>query len=190
MSEMDDARLLEQARRGDEEAFSRLFQRYQQPILRYGAYMCGRDGGEDIVQETFLAILRQTTRHDPPRSTVVAYLLGIARHMVMKRLAGRKDSPFVEPIEDGLRAPAREATVLDDLTRAETIRQIRAAVHSLPPDYREVVVLCELQGMDYAAAADVMQCPIGTVRSRLHRARMLLSTKLAAAAGRPRVHEE
>jgi RNA polymerase sigma-70 factor (ECF subfamily) len=57
---------------------------------------------------------------------------------------------------------------------------VRAAVRSLPPQYREVIVLCELQEMDYAAAAGVIRCPIGTVRSRLHRARTLLSAKLAA----------
>ena len=52
-------------------------------------------------------------------------------------------------------------------------------MQSLPPLYREVVVLCEFQEMDYAAAAGIIQCPIGTVRSRLHRARTLLSAKLA-----------
>jgi RNA polymerase sigma-70 factor (ECF subfamily) len=71
-------------------------------------------------------------------------------------------------------------TALDDLTRAETIATVRAAVQSLPPAYREVVVLCELQGLDYAAAASAVQCPIGTIRSRLSRARALLTAKLGA----------
>jgi RNA polymerase sigma-70 factor (ECF subfamily) len=57
---------------------------------------------------------------------------------------------------------------------------VRAAVGSLPPAYREVVVLCELQDFDYAAAAAIIGCPIGTVRSRLHRARAVLMIKLAA----------
>ena len=69
-------------------------------------------------------------------------------------------------------------TALDDLTRAETIASVRAAVQSLPPVYREVVVLCELQDLDYAAAAGIVQCPIGTIRSRLSRARTLLAAKL------------
>jgi RNA polymerase sigma-70 factor (ECF subfamily) len=72
-------------------------------------------------------------------------------------------------------------TALDDLTREETIAAVRAAVQSLPPVYREAVVLCDLQEMDYAAAAGALQCPIGTVRSRLSRARALLVTKLSAA---------
>ena len=55
-----------------------------------------------------------------------------------------------------------------------------AAIASLPASYREVVVLCELQETSYADAATIVQCPVGTVRSRLHRARALLTTKLAA----------
>ena len=183
MSEVDDdVGLIERARRGDEEAFSRLFARHQRMIYRYATYMCGPAAGDDIVQETFLAVLRQTGRHDTLRATVVGYLFGIARHVVMKRLASRHDDSFVEPVDDiGSDAVAADqATALDDLTRAETIEAVRAAVHSLPPAYREVVVLCEFQELDYAAAAGIMACPIGTVRSRLHRARTLLTTKLAA----------
>ncbi len=73
-------------------------------------------------------------------------------------------------------------TALDRLTRVETAHQVRAAVQSLPPGYREVVVLCDLQEMEYADAAAIIGCPIGTVRSRLHRARSLLATKLATGA--------
>jgi RNA polymerase sigma-70 factor (ECF subfamily) len=80
--------------------------------------------------------------------------------------------------------------VLDDLTRAETIAAVREAIASLPPVYREVVVLCELQEMNYADAAAVVECPIGTVRSRLHRARALLTTKLARLAGNDRMKDE
>jgi RNA polymerase sigma-70 factor (ECF subfamily) len=70
-------------------------------------------------------------------------------------------------------------TVLDALTRREAIEFVRAAVQSLPLTYREVVALCDLQELDYATAADVLQVPIGTVRSRLHRGRALLAAKLS-----------
>ena len=73
-----------------------------------------------------------------------------------------------------------QPTVLDSLTRMETIEAVRAAIGSLPPAYREVVALCELQEMSYADAAGIVQCPVGTIRSRLHRARSLLLTKLSA----------
>jgi len=177
MSVDDDGRLLERARRGDEVAFSQLFARHHRQVFRYAVYMAGRDAADDVVQETFLAVLRQTGRSDALRGAVVSYLLGIARHIVMKRSSrGAFDEPLDE-IGDGAVA-ADGPSALDDLTREETIASVRTAVQSLPPAYREVVVLCELHDMDYAAAADLMQCPIGTIRSRLSRARALLSAKL------------
>jgi RNA polymerase sigma-70 factor (ECF subfamily) len=175
-----DERLLERVCGGDADAVSRLFARYQASIYRYAVHMCGRDAGDDIVQETFLTVMRQPGRYDPARGPVIGYLLGIARHLALRRLtsgAGILSEELGE--EDETADPAQE-TVLDSLTRTETIEAVRAAVRSLPPQYREVIVLCELQEMDYAAAAGIIQCPIGTVRSRLHRARTLLSTKLAA----------
>ena len=172
---VDDAGLLERARRGDEDAFSQLFARHERAIYRYAAYMCGQDAADDLVQETFLVVLRQTARDDTLRGTVAGYLLGIARHLAMKRLGSRG---YDETISDDL--PSDSPAVLDDLARAETIDAVRAAVRSLPPEYREVVVLCELDEISYAAAAAVMRCPLGTVRSRLHRARALLTAKLAA----------
>jgi RNA polymerase sigma-70 factor (ECF subfamily) len=67
---------------------------------------------------------------------------------------------------------------IEDLARAETIELVRKAVLSLPAKYREVVVLCELQDVSYGEAAEILDCAIGTVRSRLHRARALLLAKL------------
>jgi RNA polymerase sigma-70 factor, ECF subfamily len=178
---VDDERLLHRACRGDADAVSRLFARYQGSIYRYAAHMCGRDAGDDIVQETFLTMMRQPRRYDPARGSVIAYLFGIARHLALRRLTSRAAGAFDEELveRDETFDPGQE-TVLDGLTRTETIEAVRAAVQSLPPPYREVIVLCELQEMDYATAAGIVQCPIGTIRSRLHRARGLLSAKLAA----------
>lgn len=198
---MDDVGLLDRARRGDEDAFSRLFARYQRAIYRYAVYMAGRDAADDIVQETFLVVLRQTDRTDVPREgAVLAYLIGIARHRVLKRLSMRSEQ-FEESVDDavvsawapdgeavagvgadaaGARAGASvgQLSVLDELTRSEMIDTVRAAVRALPAAYREAVVLCELQEMPYADAAEAMGCPIGTVRSRLHRAKALLMAAL------------
>jgi RNA polymerase sigma-70 factor (ECF subfamily) len=180
MSDVDDVGLLERARRGDQEAFSRLFARYQRAIYRYAAYMAGREAADDIVQETFLAVLQQRGRDDAPRGAVLAYLIGIARHRLLKRFASRQETLLAEPLDDDLHeaVASDDLTALDGLARAEMIETVRAAVHALPAAYREAIVLCELQEMPYAEAAGVMQCPIGTVRSRLHRARTLLSATL------------
>ena len=84
--------------------------------------------------------------------------------------------------EAALSHPSTEICPLDDLTRAETIESVRRAVLSLPSKYREVVVLCELQDISYGETAEILGCAIGTVRSRLHRARALLLAKLRPAA--------
>ena len=180
IGEVDDAGLLARARQGEAEAFSCLFARYQGPLFRYAAHMCGRDAADDVVQETFMAVLNATGRYDAGRGPVVNYLFGIARHAVLKRLGGREIAGLDEQIDHCLAAAALEQpSALDGLTRTETVAEVRAAIAGLPPAYREAVVLCELQEMSYTAAAEIMACPVGTVRSRLHRARAMLAATLA-----------
>jgi RNA polymerase sigma factor (sigma-70 family) len=100
---------------------------------------------------------------------------------VLRRLGATYRTATSDSLDDAGEAALDDApTSLDDIVRAETVDTVRAAIDELPAPYRDAVVLCELEELDYAAAAQVMQCPIGTVRSRLHRARALLSTTLAA----------
>ena len=176
MSEMDDTALLGRARKGDETAFSLLFSRHQRQVFRYASYMGGADAADDIVQDTFLAVLRQKDRTDTVAGTVIGYLIGIARHLAMKR----HSQPWLSE-EHAMDVPALDPNALDQLVASESVETVRAAVRSLPPVYREAVVLCELEDIDYAVAATMMQCPVGTVRSRLHRARALLASKLSTA---------
>ena len=119
------------------------------------------------------------------RGTLAAYLYGIARNQVLRRL--EKERHFValveDTAEDGNAATEQTATAaaldpLAELTRHELIESVQQAVLSLPAHYREVVVLCELHEMSYAEAATALGCAVGTVRSRLHRARALLVERL------------
>jgi len=182
MNDVDDAGLIALARRGDAVAFSELFASYERPIFRYAAHMCGRDAADDIVQETFLALLRGRGRYEPARGTVAAYLFGIARHCVLRRLSDIEVAAFERDERDGrMEGDPGAPSVLDDLSRQETVQAVRAAIATLPAPYREAIVLCELQDMAYADAAAVAQCPVGTIRSRLHRARALLTMKLSAS---------
>jgi len=79
---------------------------------------------------------------------------------------------------------AADDDVLDDLTRRETIEAVRSAVLSLPAPYREAVVLCDLENASYEDAAAALECPVGTVRSRLSRGRAMLGQKLAVKTAR------
>jgi RNA polymerase sigma-70 factor (ECF subfamily) len=167
------AELLRLASAGDEDAFVALYRRFQGPVHRFAWRMTGsRETAEDVTQETFLALLRGSTRYESGRGPLGAYLYGIARNLLARR-AGR-DRPYVPLPEGDLRATDLGA----DPERQRAVGTIREAVLGLPMHYREVVVLCELQGLPYEEAATALDCPVGTVRSRLHRARALLAARL------------
>jgi RNA polymerase sigma-70 factor (ECF subfamily) len=85
-----------------------------------------------------------------------------------------------DPASEHSDRPSGEQDALSGLTQNERIESLRKAVLTLPPAYREVVVLCDLNELEYAEAADVLGCAIGTIRSRLHRARTLLIEKMRA----------
>jgi len=177
-SDVNEAQLLGRARDGDEQAFGELFSRHQGAIYRYAVHMCGPGAADDIVQETFLALLQPRGAFDTTRGTVGAYLFGIARHITLKRIG----APHSRPTDDlDAVAPCASAdlSALDLLSRQEVVDAVRAAIAGLSPAYRETIVLCDLQEMDYQSAATILECPIGTVRSRLHRARALLAEKLS-----------
>ena len=170
-----DEKLLEQARCGDEASFTRLFRHRQGAVYRFALHMWGDEGmAEDVTQETFLALLNHGHRFDASRGTLLSFLFGIARNLVLRRIEKQRPETAVEDF-------AGEDNLLDDLTRRETIEQVRRAVLSLPAVYREAVVLCDLEGVSYQDAAVVLECPVGTVRSRLSRGRIMLGQKLGAA---------
>ncbi|HEU4433751.1 MAG TPA: RNA polymerase sigma factor [Pyrinomonadaceae bacterium] len=184
-SEPGDHELLRSMLAGDEEALALLYRRRQGSIYRFALQMSGsKPIAEDVTQEVFLFLMREGRVFDPARGSLSAFLLGVARNHVLRRM--RVDqvlTPIADDGDDdaGLVLADTDVCPLEDLTRAETIETVRKAVLSLPAKYREVVVLCELQDVSYAEAAEILGCAIGTVRSRLHRARALLIAKLRPA---------
>lgn len=176
-----DDELLIRIRRGDEEAFITLYRRRQAAIYRFALHMSGSlTVAEDVTQEVFLALLREGCGFDPARGTLSGYLFGIARKLVLRNVERGRSAVALENDLDDSTLP--ELAVNDDplveMTRREGIEALRRAVQALPRRYREVVILCDLEEVDYADAAVALGCPIGTVRSRLHRARALLLDKL------------
>lgn len=170
----DDNDLLRGMLEGDEEAFAALYVKRQGAVYRFALYMTSSAPlAEDVTQEVFLALLHSGRRFDPARGTLVSFLYGIARNLVLRRLNQDRGE-----LEMAVEEPACEEDPLDDLTRRETIEQVRRAVVSLPPFYREVVVLCDLENASYEEASAALDCPIGTVRSRLSRGRAILAQKL------------
>ncbi|HEU4390905.1 MAG TPA: RNA polymerase sigma factor [Blastocatellia bacterium] len=184
---MSDSELVKLMLAGEHDAFTGLYRRHQGRIYRFALLMSGSSHtAEEVTQEVFLVLIREAQRYDPSRGTFPAYLLGIARNQVLRIL--ERERPFV-PLTDESDDDSAVTTgrlISDDdpfvnCTRSEVIAMVRRAVLTLPARYREVVVLCDFQGMSYAEAALVMGCAVGTVNSRLHRGHALLLEKLRAA---------
>lgn len=167
---------------GDADAFATMFRRRQSDVYRFVVHMTGLPTlAEDVTQDVFVIVMREAARYQPGRSTVAAWLCGIARNCARQRLErDRGLTAMWDESADTEELPAVHPDPLGDLTRAERLAALRRAVLALPLRYREVVVLCDLQELSYAEAADALGCAIGTVRSRLHRARGLLAVRVAA----------
>ena len=179
-----DQELLRGMLAGDEGAFTALYRRRQGGVYRFALQMTGRVViAEDVTQEVFMALIQHARRFNPEKGTVASFLYGIARNLVLRRIEKDRGS---EPVEEEF---ATDEDVLADLTRRETIDQVRRAVLSLPATYREAVVLCDLQDQSYQDAAAALECPVGTVRSRLNRGRAMLAEKLGKQ-GLARVYEQ
>ena len=173
-----DIDLMRRTAAGDRDAFESLYRMHHATVYRFARLMTGSTTtAEDIVQEVFLALMRDASRYDPARASLTTYLYGSARHHTRRRLLRER---FLVRLEDqaDLCLPAASATAAEDLIRQRDVQHVRRAVVRLPARYREVIVLCDLQDVSYADAAQALGCAIGTVRSRLHRARHLLADKL------------
>ena len=180
-SDLTDAELLRLMLSGDEESFTLLYKRRHGGIYRFAMQMSGSQQiAEDVTHDVFLFLMKDGQVFDPARGSVSSFLMGVARNYVLRRFRGDHGTLPLTDDEDELQFDQAGSAPgpLDDLTRAETIENVRRAVLSLPERYREVVVLCELQELSYGETAEILGCAIGTVRSRLHRARSLLLTKL------------
>jgi len=190
LDEKSDALLLKRAARGDEQAFLALYQKHQSAVYRYALRMTGSPwAAEEVVQEVFLVLIREPQKYQAERGELGAFLFGVARNRVMKQLEKipREMSLDVMNADGSVwREPEDPLTPMMIAEKRERIEQVREAVLDLPAEFREAVVLCELEELSYAEAANVCGCPIGTIRSRLHRGRALLLAKLELLRDAPR----
>jgi RNA polymerase sigma-70 factor (ECF subfamily) len=180
-----DTALLARAAQGDAQACAALYRQHARAVYRFAWLLSGNESAAaDVVQDTFLSLIDGATAFDPARGSVAAYLCGIARHRVYRALRQRIDA--VEDIDAYTEARDERADEIaapdlpqDALERRRALAQLHAAVRALPAYYRDVLVLVELQEMSYADAAGVVGIEVGTVRSRLARAKARLARALA-----------
>jgi RNA polymerase sigma-70 factor (ECF subfamily) len=199
--EIRDVELLRRLAAGDDDAFLEFYRRHQGGLYRYAMHMCGSpQSAADVVQETFLTLIRHSGKYEEEKGAPAAFLFGIARNHLRK--LHEKEGRYV-PLSDesgqGIAAPGSSdsmrvngnghfpagaghaETILEGLERAQIAGLLREAILTLPDHYREPLTLCDLEGKSYGEAAAILECPVGTVRSRLNRARSMLLDKLRPA---------
>ena len=174
--------LLARMRQGDESAFVALYRRHKDAIYRMALLYSGSSASAaDVTQETFLHFITRTAQFDPVRGTLGAWLCGVARHLAYRERDAREEATDPGALADDVSSPWApvQDTPMERLLRSEAADQVRLALASIAPHYRDILILCELSELSYAEAARVAGIDIGTVRSRLSRARAQLAQRLA-----------
>ncbi len=184
-----DLNLLRRLRAGDHAALSTLYDRHQGPLFRFALLRSGSsDTAADVVQDVFVALIEDKLAFDPMRGALSGFLFGVARNFMLKRDEARRrflpmhanhgndsdnddiDFDIVDP------RPMPLEKLLTD-RRAEVVRR---ALSTIAPHYRDVLILYEMQDLSYLEIAEICHIDIGTVRSRLSRARAKLLVLLEA----------
>lgn len=170
-----DSALLNRLRQGDREALSELYRIHHPAVYRFALYLTADPGAAaDVTQDVFVWLMDHADRFDPNRGQLSAFLGGVARKFVSR---SRVETQRFEVLHRDIE---RAAPMFAPRAAADTSRvpQLLQAIAALPLRYREAVALCDLEGKSYEEASVILECPVGTVRSRLHRARGLLARKL------------
>lgn len=184
---VEDLELVARAQKGDVAAFSALVERYQARVYNLAfRLMSNADDAAEVTQESFLAAWESLKRFRAESS----FYTWLYRLVVNKALTHRRSRDMKKEFSVG----DGEATVLDTapdggagpvraVEAKERAEMVQAAIAALPVDFRAVVVLKDIEGMEYEEIAEVLDIALGTVKSRLHRGRMLLRGALAPYLG-------
>jgi RNA polymerase sigma-70 factor (ECF subfamily) len=178
---IDDSHYMARLAAGDATALRPLYEKHGRALLRFSAAMCrSRQAAEDLVHDTFVALLREPFSFDPSLGSVYGYLCGVLRHRVSRYYRHQKRWVALDTEDESVEPQAPSQNAADEIARSEETAAFRKAMLELPLQHREIIALCDLEELPYAAVANILQVPVGTVRSRLHRARALLTIRLVS----------
>lgn len=188
-----EARLLERIRADEPGAFDEFVSLYGDKIYGFGLRMCGaREDAQDILQETLIAAYRSLRTVDEPKA-LRGWLYRVAANAcLMKRRKGKFEpkrelslDELMPAGEDGPRFEIPDTSTRPDeaAVREELRRKVRRAIRDLPPHYRIVVVMRDMEGLSTEETATALELPAGTVKMRLHRARLSIRKALAGTIG-------
>jgi RNA polymerase sigma-70 factor (ECF subfamily) len=185
-----DAELVERLKRGEIEAFGTLLARYQGKVYRLAMNMTrNAQDAEEVTQDVFLTVSRKLGAFDG-RAAFSTWLYRVATNAALMKLRGRRSEPHLSLEEEGglftpdghFARPVADWSELpeDRLLAAESRRVLEQAIVALPPDYKAVVVLRDIEGLSNQEVAETVGTTVLAVKSRLHRARLALRERLAA----------
>jgi len=190
-----DEELMARFQAGDAEAMEVLFGRFQKPLFNFFLRMVGRrETAEDLVQETFLKLCRFGHSFRGSEAKFTTWLYSVAGNHCrdyLRHMSRRPESSMVELGEDeedflenrvtDTESFAGNSSVEDHILRVELHSVVKQAMATLPEKEREAIVLREYQGLEYKEIAEVLSCPIGSVKVLIYRARQRLREKLRDA---------
>lgn len=179
---VNDKSLARRAIAGESDAFAEIVRRYQNPIFRICSRYVSKSDAEDAAQETFVRAFVHREKFDPNRP-LLPWLMTIAKRICIDRV--RKHSPDLDEEIDRAPDPDQAANAEQTASTREQLRRLQAALIELPEGQREALVLFHLEGMPYKDIASVLDVPVGTVMTWLHRGRARLQAMLAAATPKP-----
>lgn len=175
----EDHEAILRVRSGETDAFRLLVERYERPVLcMVGNMIANSQDCEDIAQDVFLSAYQALETYDPARGSFSTWLFTIARNKCLNAL--RKKSP---ELMAEVPAQADRYGPHDRLTEKELFEHLDAALAALPPEQKTAFVLSELVGLSGVEISEIENVPVGTVRSRLSRAKAALRESLSRFAG-------
>lgn len=175
--EDSDAQLIARHLGGDRRAFDAIVDRYERRVYGVCLHMCGdQEDARDAMQDSFIAALRglPSFRSDARLSTWL-HRIAVNASLDVIRRRGRHAAQPIEAVEE---LTSSSAGPEDEAIGAQRALEVRRAIAGLSDEHRAVVVLHDLQGMQYAEVAEALEVPVGTVKSRIHRARLELASLL------------
>ena len=171
--DVEDRQLVRRVLAGQVDDFRALVDRHQQSIFRFASKLLGNwEAAEDVTQEVFLAAFANLSGYDSSRAAFSTWLFTIARNRCINLLEERHPTPLNEL------DPIGEVTFADPIVSQELSQQLDHALAALPVDQRSAFLLAEVEELPYAEIARIEQTSLGTVKSRIHRAKQRLQALL------------
>jgi RNA polymerase sigma-70 factor (ECF subfamily) len=177
----NDSDLLPRCRGGDETAWRELVARHTRRVFALAYRFTGRvDEAEDLTQEIFVKVYQSLDRYRAGDGSFAAWIMAVARNQAIDQYRRRRQERMrrVEDPEIVDVVPSSDEGPLPAIEREERRRIVHRGLRALPPDLRLPLILCDLQGLPYDEIAASLQLPLGTVKSRINRARLELAKRL------------